>query len=134
MPPKFCFKPKTIKNTSPKNFVAFDTETRSDGSFICGAFYGQISMNKGRGHANKPLEISEYCDTENSFRETFLSIESTVKKQKRSFILIGFNSAYDVIYLGDIVESKTRLDAGSRFIQAKTINGTKIYDISNHVI
>jgi hypothetical protein len=134
MPPKFCFKPKTIKNASPKNFVAFDTETRSDGSFICGAFYGQISMNKGRGHSNKPLEISEYCDTENSFRETFLEIESSVKKQKRSFILIGFNSAYDIIYLGDIVESKTRLDAGSRFIQAKTVNGTKIYDVSNHVI
>ncbi len=134
MPPKFCFKPKTIKNLTPKNFVAFDTETRSDGSFICGAFYGQISMNKGRGHKNKPLEISEYCDSENSFRETFLEIESTVKKNKRSFILIGFNSAYDIIYLGDIVESKTRLDAGSRFIQAKTVNGTKIYDISNHVI
>lgn len=134
MPPKFCFKPKTIKNTTPKNFVAFDTETRSDGSFICGAFYGQISMNKGRGHTNKPIEISEYCDTENSFRETFLEIESTIRKNKRSFILIGFNSAYDVVYLGDIVESKTRLDAGSRFIQAKTVNGTKIYDISNHVI
>src|SRR5690606_10746853 len=56
------------------------------------------------------------------------------KKNKRSFILIGFNSAYDVIYLGDIVDSKTRLDAGSRFIQAKTVNGTKIYDVSNHVI
>ena len=134
MPPKFCFKPKTVKNMTPKNFIAFDTETRSDGSFICGAFYGQISMNKGRGHANKPLEISEYCDSENSFRETFLEIESTIKKNKRSFILIGFNSAYDIIYLGDIVESKTRLDAGSRFIQAKTVNGTKIYDISNHVI
>lgn len=134
MPPKFCFEPKTVRNLTPKNFIAFDTETRSDGSFICGAFYGQISMNKGRGHANKPLEISEYCDSENSFRETFLSIESTIKKQKRSFILIGFNSAYDIIYLGDIVDSKTRLDVGSRFIQAKTVNGTKIYDISNHVI
>ncbi|MFY9173923.1 MAG: DNA polymerase [Peptococcia bacterium] len=134
MPPKFCFETKIIKNTSPKNVIAFDTETRSDGSFICGAFYGQISMNKGRGHANKSLEISEYCDTENSFRETFLEIESFIKKNKRTFILMGFNSAYDVIYLGDIVDSKTRLDVGSRFIQAKTVNGTKIYDISNHVI
>ena len=90
-------------------------------------------MNKGRGHANKPLELSEYCDTENSFRETFLEIESTIKKNKRSFILIGFNSAYDIIYLGDIVESKTRLDAGSRFIQAKTVKAQNL-DISNHVI
>ena len=91
MPPKFCFKPKIIKNASPKNVIAFDTETRSDGSFICGAFYGQISMNKGRGHANKLLEISEYCDTEKKKKKTNLKIESFIKKNKRSFILMGFN-------------------------------------------
>ena len=134
MPPKFCFKPIHIKNTTPKNFVAFDTETRKDGSFICGAFYGKISVNKGKEHKQKNIEIAEYCDNEESFKKTFLEIEATVKAQKRSFILIGFNSAYDAIYLGDIIDSKTRLDAGSRFIQAKTVNGTKIYDISNHVL
>ena len=134
MPPKFCFKPIHIKNTTPTNFVAFDTETRKDGSFICGAFYGKISVNKGKEHKQKNIEIAEYCDNEESFKKTFLEIEATVKAQKRSFILIGFNSAYDAIYLRDIIDSKTRIDAGSRFIQAKTVNGTKIYDISNHVL
>lgn len=132
--PKFCLEPKKSRNSGPKNYVAFDTETRDDGSFVCGAFYGQIQVSRGCRHASEIIEISEYCDTETAFRETFLSIESFVKSRKRSFILIGFNSAYDLIYLGDIVASKTRLDAGSRFIQAKTVNGTKIYDISNHVI
>ena len=128
MKPKYHFQPLPKTAAKERNFIAFDTETSSDGSFICGGYYGKIKKSHGN------MVINEYCDTLQSFRETFLEIESAAKKAKRGFILVGFNSAYDLIYLGDIVKSDTRLDAGSRFIQAKTVNGTKIYDISNHVI
>ena len=127
--PKYHFEP--IKKTKPteKSFIAFDTETNPDtGEFICGAFYGKLKTS------HDEIIIEEVCNTESEFRNKFLEIESEAKKRKRSFILIGFNTSYDMVYLGDIVLPPDRLDAGSRFIQAKTVNGTKIYDISNHVI
>lgn len=127
-PPKFHF--TQGKQTAPKerSFLAFDTETASDGSFICGAFYGELKTSRG------VETVAEYCDTEVEFRDTFVAIETRAKARKRGFILIGFNTAYDLIYLGDIVASGERLDAGARFIMAETVNGTKIFDISNHVI
>lgn len=125
---KYHFIPRPPANPKPRYYVAFDTETRDDGSFICGAYYGVIPSRR------EDTVISEYCDNLESFRETFLRIEELAKTQKRAFTLIGFNTAYDITYLGDIVDSALRLDAGSRFIQAKTVNGTKILDISNHVI
>lgn len=125
---KYHFVPRQPSNPKPRYYVAFDVETRDDGSFVCGAYYGVIP---GR---HEDIIISEYCDDLKSFQETFLSIEQHVKARKRSFILIGFNTGFDITYLGDIVNSSLRLDAGSRFIQAKTVNGTKIMDISNHVI
>lgn len=125
---KYHFAARPSSNPKPRYYVAFDTETRDDGSFICGAYYGIIP---GRW---EDTVIAEYCADLESFRETFLRIEQLAKAQKRSFTLIGFNTAYDITYLGDIVDSSLRLDAGSRFIQAKTVNGTKILDISNHVI
>ena len=125
---KYHFVPRQPSNPKPRYYVAFDTETRDDGSFVCGAYYGVIPGRR------KDIDISEYCDNLESFRDTFLRIEQLAKAQKRSFILIGFNTGYDIAYLGDIVDSALRLDAGSRFIQAKTVNGTKIMDISNHVI
>lgn len=125
---KYHFIPRPPANPKPRHYVAFDTETRDDGSFICGAYYGVIPGRR------EDTVISEYCADLQSFRETFLRIEQLAKTQKRAFTLIGFNTAYDITYLGDIVDSALRLDAGSRFIQAKTVNGTKILDISNHVI
>lgn len=125
---KFHFAPRQPANPKPRYYVAFDTETRDDGSFICGAYYGVIPGRR------EDTIIADYCADLKSFRETFLQIEQLAKAQKRTFTLIGFNTAYDITYLGDIVDSALRLDAGSRFIQAKTVNGTKILDISNHVI
>lgn len=125
---KYHFIPRPPANPKPRYYVAFDTETRDDGSFVCGAYYGVIPGRR------EDTTISEYCGNLESFRETFLRIEQLAKTQKRAFTLIGFNTAYDITYLGDIVDSALRLDAGSRFIQAKTVNGTKILDISNHVI
>ena len=125
---KYHFAPRPPTNPKPRYYVAFDTETRDDGSFICGAYYGVIP-----GRRENTI-VSEYCADLESFRQTFLRIEQLAKAQKRAFTLIGFNTAYDITYLGDIVDSALRLDAGSRFIQAKTVNGTKILDISNHVI
>lgn len=125
---KYHFVPRQPSNPKPRYYVAFDTETRDDGSFVCGAYYGVIPGRR------EDIVVSEYCANLQSFRETFLQIEQSVKARKRSFILIGFNTAYDIAYLGDIVDSSLRLDAGSRFIQAQTVNGTKIMDISNHVI
>ena len=125
---KYHFAPRPPADPKPRYYVAFDTETRDDGSFICGAYYGVIPGRR------EDIVISEYCADLESFRETFLRIEQIAKAQKRTFTLIGFNTAYDITYLGDIVDSALRLDAGSRFIQAKTVNGTKILDISNHVI
>ena len=125
---KYHFVPRQPSNPKPRYYVAFDTETRDDGSFICGAYYGVIPGGR------KDIVISEYCNDLKSFQETFLRIEQRVKARKRTFTLIGFNTDYDLTYLGDIVNSMSRLDAGSRFIQAQTVNGTKILDISNHVI
>ncbi len=127
--PKYHF--TAGKKTPPKerSFIALDTETRSDGSFICGAFYGELIDNKGRKYI-----VSEYADSREQFKAIYKQIEARVRKQKRSFILIGFNSAYDIVYLDDLIDSAERLDAGTRFIMTETVNGTKIYDISNHVI
>ncbi len=125
---KFHFAQRQAAIPKPRYYVAFDTETRDDGSFICGAYYGVIPGRR------EDTVVSEYCADLQAFRETFLQIEQLAKAQKRSFTLIGFNTAYDITYLGNIVDSALRLDAGSRFIQARTVNGTKILDISNHVI
>ncbi len=129
----FRFEPKIYRKLSSKNYISFDTETEQDGAFICGGYYGEIIINKGKNR-NKTCIISEYCDTEEEFRNKFLEIEHFIKSNKRAFILTGFNTGYDIIYLKDLIDSNSRLDAGSKFIQAKTINGTKIYDISNHII
>lgn len=126
--PRFRFEPLAPTVPKPKSYVAFDTETTSDGGFVCGAYYGRIK--NGRGYQ----EICEYCASIDEFRDVFLRIEAYAKGRKRTFTLIGFNTSYDLIYLGDIVASAYRVDAGARFIQAKTVNGTKILDISNHVI
>ena len=126
--PRFRFEPLADTIPKPRSYIAFDTETTSEGAFICGAYYGQIKTNRGY------QTVSEYCATLEEFRDTFLSIEAFARSRKRSFVLVGFNTSYDLIYLDDIVESSFRVDAGTRFIQAKTVNGTKIYDISNHVI
>lgn len=127
--PKYHFEPAKQVKPKEKAFLAFDTETNPEtGEFICGAYYGVLQSSHGEE------VIAEVCETEKEFREKFIEIESAAKKRKRTFILIGFNTSYDLSYLGDIVSSPDRLDAGSRFIQAKTVNGTKIYDISNHVV
>lgn len=127
-PPRYHF--ASGKPTAPKerSFIAFDTETSSDGGFICGAFYGELKTPRGFE------TVAEYCDTEETFKAAFLNIEERARNRKRGFILIGFNTAYDMIYLGDIVASGERLDAGTRFIMGESVGGTKIYDISNHVM
>ena len=109
---KYHFVPRQPSNPKPRYYVAFDTETRDDGSFVCGAYYGVIPGRR------EDIFISECCNDLQAFRETLLQIEQHAKAQKRSFTLIGFNTAYDIAYLGDIVDSSLRLDAGSRFIQA----------------
>lgn len=125
----YRFEPSKPQTPRRLNFVALDTETESDGSFICGGYYGELLLNR-----RDIYPIEEYCDNEQEFREKFLTIESYARTRKAPFSLVGFNTAYDIVYLGDIVNSNQRRDAGSRFIQAKTVNGTKIFDVSNHVI
>ena len=80
---KIPFRPGPPANPKPRYYVAFDTETRDDGSFICGAYYGIIP---GRW---EDTIISEYCADLESFRKTFLRIEQLAKSQKRTFTLIG---------------------------------------------
>lgn len=126
---KYRFEARRTAKVKRLNFVAFDCETESDGSFICGAFYGQITGRDGKSH-----EVSIYADTLKEFHEGYEEIERIAKRVQRSFCLIGFNTAYDLPYLGNLVDSSKRLDAGARFIMSKTITGRKIYDISNHVI
>lgn len=126
--PRFHFETLPAVTPRQKNFVAFDTETEQDGSFICGAFYGHIRGPRGG------REIAEYCDTVEEFRDALLRIEGLAKAWKRGVTLVGFNTSYDLIYLGDLIESSYRVDAGTRFIQARTVNGTRVMDISNHVI
>ena len=40
-------KPKKVRRPRSRNFVAFDTETRPDGSFICGAYFGYTTKRNG---------------------------------------------------------------------------------------
>ena len=118
------------RDAKPRNIqlVAFDTEfDTGDGSFLCGAYYGEIYDNNGRKQV-----ISEYCDTVEEFCAVLTSIEKRLGKRNR-ITLIGYNTAVDMVYLGDLVDTSTILEAGSKFLTAKTHGGTTIIDCTNHV-
>ena len=118
------------RDAKPRNIqlVAFDTEfDTGDGSFLCGAYYGEIYDNNGRKQV-----ISEYCDTVEEFCAVLTSIEKRLGKRNR-ITLIGYNTAVDMVYLDRLIDTSTILEAGSKFLTAKTHGGTTIIDCTNHV-
>ncbi|HUM43900.1 MAG TPA: DNA polymerase [Fervidobacterium sp.] len=121
-------KPKRVRKPRPRNFVAFDTETRSDGSFICGAYFGYTTTRKGRD-----IEISDYYENIEDFQEGLFKIEKMFKSNRQVPTFVGFNTAYDLAYLLPCINTNERLDVGSRFISCKTLNNNDILDVANHV-
>ena len=121
-------KPKKVRKPRYRNFVAFDTETRDDGSFVCGAYFGFTT--KQRGSIER---IEEYYDKLEDFQEGLFKIEKLFKANKQVPTFIGFNTSYDLAYLKPCINTNERLDAGSRFISCKTVNNNDILDVQNHV-
>ncbi len=121
-------KPKKLAKPRPRNFVAFDTETRSDGSFICGAYFGFTTKRRGRIE-----EIAYYYDNIEDFQEGLFKIEKIFEDNRQIPTFVGFNTAYDLAYLQPCINTNERLDAGSRFISCKTLNNNDIMDVANHV-
>jgi len=121
-------KPKKLAKPRPRNFVAFDTETRTDGSFICGAYFGFTTKRRGRIE-----QIADYYDNVEDFQEGLLKIEKLFKSNLQVPTFIGFNTAYDLAYLQPCINTNERLEAGSRFIMCKTLNNNDIMDVANHV-
>ena len=121
-------KPKKLAKPRPRNFVAFDTETRSDGSFICGAYFGFTTKRRGRIE-----QIADYYDNIEDFQEGLFKIEKIFKSNLQVPTFIGFNTAYDLAYLQPCINTNERLDVGSRFIMCKTLNNNDIMDVANHV-
>lgn len=121
----------TKRTAKPRNIhlLAFDTEfDTSDGAFICGAYYGEW-----RDHHGRLIRVSEYCDNLEEFTAAFERIENSLGKKNR-VTLVGFNTAVDLEYLKEFVDTSTVLEVGSKFIAARTKGGTKIIDCSNHVL
>lgn len=129
----FIFKGyKRKTSVRPANYVAFDTETGDDGRFITGGYYGVIY---GAKESAPTYEVSQRCDTLKSFQQALRDIETPqLTRGCLPLQFVGFNTAYDLVYLEDEVDSNTRLDAGSRFISSRTLRGTPIIDVANHVI
>lgn len=125
---KYRFERRKFGKLKKLSFVAFDCETEQDGTFLCGAYYGVIAGKR------QEYVIEKYADNLEEFQRAYWDIEEIAKQADRSFALIGYNTAYDLPYLGDIINTTTRLDAGARFISTKTVSGKTVYDISNHVI
>jgi len=121
-------KPKKVTKPRPRNFVAFDTETRADGSFVCGAYFGFTTKRRGRIE-----QIAYYYDNIEDFQEGLFKIEKIFEDNRQTPTFIGFNTAYDLAYLQPCINTNERLDAGSRFISCKTINNNDIMDVANHV-
>lgn len=121
-------KPKKVTKPRPRNFVAFDTETRSDGSFICGAYFGFTTKRRGRIE-----QIADYYDNVEDFQAGLLKIEKMFEDNRQIPTFVGFNTAYDLAYLQPCINTNERLDAGSRFIMCKTLNNNEIVDVANHV-
>ena len=121
-------RPKKVRRPRRRNFVAFDTETRSDGSFICGAYYGFTTTLRGR---DKPIE--DYYDNVEAFQKGLFKIEKMFKSNRQVPTFVAFNASYDLAYLQPCVNTNERLDAGSRFIACKTLNNNDILDVQNHV-
>lgn len=121
-------KPKKLAKPRPRNFVAFDTETRSDGSFICGAYFGYTTTRRGRIE-----QIADYYDNVEDFQAGLFRIEEIFKDNRQIPTFVGFNTAYDLAYLQPCIDTNERLDAGSRFIRCKTLNNNDIMDVANHV-
>lgn len=120
--------PKSKVTPRRKIFVAFDTETDNE-RFVCGAYYGIATTRRGI-----PLEISEYCDTQEDFQHCLVEIETLFAKNRQAVTFVGFNTSYDLAYLQPVIDSSERLDAGSKFVMTKTKNGNNVYDVGNHVI
>ncbi len=121
----------TKREAKPRNIrlLAFDTEFDTDtGAFICGAYYGEWRDKHGRLRVT-----SEYCETVEEFQQTFERLEKSLGTKNR-FTLVGFNTSVDMVYLDKLVNTSTILEAGSRFITARTHGGTKFIDCSNHVM
>ena len=121
-------KPKKLAKPRPRNFVAFDTETRADGSFICGAYFGYTTKRRGRIE-----QIADYYDNVEDFQEGLLKIEKIFEDNRQIPTFVGFNTAYDLAYLQPCLNTNERLDVGSRFIMCKTLNNNDIMDVANHV-
>ncbi len=122
-------KPKKVRRPRRRNFVAFDTETRDDGSFVCGAYFGSTTTQRGR---NVPIE--DYYDNLEEFQEGLFNIEKMFKSNRQVPTFVAFNTSYDLAYLQPCVNTNERLDVGSRFISCKTLNNNDILDVANHVI
>ena len=122
-------KPKKARKPRYRNFVAFDTETRPDGTFICGAYYGITTTRRGR-----VIEIRDYYDSLERFQKGLFKIEELFKSNRKVPTFVGFNTSYDLAYLQPCINTNERLDAGSRFISCKTLNNNDILDVANHVI
>lgn len=127
MSKKRLFKPSN-SNRKPQRrcFIAIDTETTSSGEFICGGIVGERLMKNG---TYKKFEY--FCETLQDFRQKFQEAEQLPTRNK--YALIGYNVDYDLIYLGDIIDSSTRMYASSRLITARTHAGTEVIDLMNHV-
>lgn len=120
--------PKNPHIPKPKNFVGFDTET-NDHEFLVGAYFGYTTTRKGR-----VVEIADVYDDLDEFKAGLSKIEEQFKRNRQVPTFVGFNTSYDLAYLQEQTNTAERLDAGSRFIISKTLNGNDIVDIANHVI
>lgn len=120
------FKPVSTKKPQNKRFLAIDTETESTGEFICGAIYGVILSDN-----QKQTTISQYFDNQEAFITGIEEILS--KNRKYKSVIVGHNIDYDLIYLGGLIDTSSKLYGGSRLISAKTITGHKIMDTGNFV-
>lgn len=109
-----------------KNAVAVDVETVSEtGAFVLAAAYGQYSDHHGRKHT-----VNRLFYEQDAFIAFIESIEKRVGK-KNAVALVMHNAGFDSLYLESLIDWSTVIYSGSRFITAKTLDGSRIYDTGN---
>lgn len=117
-------KPRTVEH-----MLALDTEDDTDGNLRVACLYGTYLK---REHRKKVVVQVEETFTE---REDLIAFLVRLKTKGQIFNpchLVGFNMAYDMCYIDELINYEKVIFSGARFIIGELINEIPIIDIFNH--
>lgn len=125
------FKHQSAKKPKTKDFLGFDSETESNGDFICAGLFGKgkkYTGEKSKVKSQTEDTIEEYFESEKELEDYI----NALAEQRYNFTIVSHNTEYDLKYLRNIVDTNSLLYSGSHFIGGELKNGFELMDTTNY--